>query len=96
MKNRNNVFTAILVVLAFAIAPVLQGGQHLEGGPDDLGSSASPTNPRDAQMPVITVHSTDNVTRGRIGSFVAGHETCTHVRWNVRELQGERHRYRWS
>jgi hypothetical protein len=70
MKNRNNVFTAILVVLAFAIAPVVQGGQHLEGGPDKLGTSASPTNPRDDQMPVITVHSTDNVTRGRIGSFV--------------------------
>jgi hypothetical protein len=68
MKDQNNVFTAILVVLAFAIAPVVQAGQHLEGGPSKLGSSASPTSPRDE--PVITVHSTDNVTRGKTGSFV--------------------------
>jgi hypothetical protein len=68
MKNRNNVFTAILVVLAFAIAPVVQGGQNLEGGPNKLATNASPTSPRDE--PVITVHSTDNVTRGKTGSFV--------------------------
>jgi len=68
MKNRNNVFTAILVVLAFAIAPVVQAGQHLDGGPNRLATNASPTSPRDE--PVITVHSTDNVTRGNTGSFV--------------------------
>jgi len=68
MKNRNNVFTAILVVLAFAIAPVVQAGQHLDGGPNRLATNASPTSPRDE--PVITVHSTDNVTRGKTGSFV--------------------------
>jgi hypothetical protein len=70
MKNRNNVFTAILVVLAFAIAPVVKGDQHLDGGPIKLATSASSTGPRDAQMPVITVHSTDNVTRGKTSSFV--------------------------
>jgi hypothetical protein len=68
MKNRNNVFTAILVVLAFAIAPVVQAGQHLDGGPNRLATNAPPTSPRDE--PVITVHSTDNVTRGKTGSFV--------------------------
>jgi len=68
MKNRNNVFTAILVVIAFAIAPVVQAGQHLDGGPNRLATNASPTSPRDE--PVITVHSTDNVTRGKTGSFV--------------------------
>jgi hypothetical protein len=70
MKNRNNVFTATLVVLAFAIAPVVKAEQHLDGGPIKLATSASSTSPRDAQMPVITVHSTDNVTRGNTGSFV--------------------------
>jgi hypothetical protein len=70
MKNRNNVFTAILVVLAFAIAPLVKAEQHLDGGPIKLATSASPTSPRDAQMPVITVHSTDNVTRGKTSSFV--------------------------
>ena len=29
MKNRNNVFTATLVVLAFAFAPVVKAAQHL-------------------------------------------------------------------
>ena len=70
MKNRNNVFTATLVVLAFAIAPVVKAEQHLEGGPIKLATSASSTSPRAEQMPVVTVHSTDNVTRGKIGSFV--------------------------
>ena len=70
MKNRNNIFTATLVVLAFAIAPVVKAEQHLDGGPIKLATSASPTSPRDEQMPVITVHSTDNVTRGKTGSFV--------------------------
>ena len=74
MKNRNNVFTATLVVLAFAIAPVVKAEQHLEGGPIKLATSASSTSPRDEQMPVVTVHSTDNVTRGRIGSFVLAME----------------------
>ena len=62
MKNRNNVYTATLVAIAFAFAPVLQAGQHLEGGPDPELSAAPAA--------VITVHSTDNVTRGKTGSFV--------------------------
>ena len=48
MKNRNNVFTATLVVLAFAFAPVLEAGQHLEGGPDPIGTSASFNSPPDS------------------------------------------------
>ena len=32
MKNRNNVFTATLVALAFAFAPVLEAGPRLDGG----------------------------------------------------------------
>jgi hypothetical protein len=61
MKNRNNIYTVTLVAIAFAFAPVLEAGQHPEGGPDPI-LAAAPT--------VVTVHSTDNVTRGRIGSFV--------------------------
>ena len=65
MKNRNNIYTVTLVAIAFAFAPVLEAGQHLEGGPDPESSGAAgPT------APVITVHSTDNVTRGKTGSFV--------------------------
>jgi len=65
MNNRNNVFTATLVVLAFAIAPVTKAARNPEGGPDPVSSALSAND-----AAVITVHSTDNVTRGQIGSFV--------------------------
>jgi len=61
MKNRNNVFITIVSALAFALAPVTKAAQNPEGGPDPL-PMAIPA--------VITVHRTDNVTRGKTGSFV--------------------------
>ncbi|MGC2628246.1 MAG: hypothetical protein WA269_15565 [Candidatus Udaeobacter sp.] len=64
MKNRNNIYTVTLVAIAFAFAPILQAGQHLEGGPDPTLGTSAPV------QAVITVHSTDNVTRGKTGSFV--------------------------
>ena len=64
MKNRNNIYTVTLVAIAFAFAPVLEAGQHLEGGPDPTLGTSAPV------QAVITVHSTDNVTRGKTGSFV--------------------------
>ena len=93
MKNRNNVYTVTLVAIAFAFAPVLEAGQHLEGGPDPaVGTSGAPTSPKpdggptyqfstassnangdngDAEdLPMITIHNTDNVIRGKTGSFV--------------------------
>ena len=49
--------------LAFALAPEPNAAQSLEGGPTvDPIVAAAP--------PVITIHSTDNVTRGKTGSFV--------------------------
>ena len=57
MKNRNNLCTATLVTLAFAFAPVLNAEQRPDGGPDPIEAA-------------VTIHSTDNVTRGKIGSFV--------------------------
>src|SRR5882762_4633558 len=68
MKNRNNVFTVTLVVLAFAIAPVTKAARNPEGGPDPISAATGPI--LTAASPVITVHSTDNVTRGKTGSFV--------------------------
>jgi len=41
MKNRNNLFTVTLVALAFALAPVVQAGPHLDGGPTKLATSKS-------------------------------------------------------
>jgi hypothetical protein len=69
MKNRNNICTATLVALAFAFAPVVQAGQHLDGGPIPLAANEG-ISAVGEQMPVITIHSTDNVSRGKIGSFV--------------------------
>ena len=65
MKNQNIVFITILSALAFALAPVTNAEQSLEGGPDPVSSALSAND-----AAVITVHSTDNVTRGKTGSFV--------------------------
>jgi len=63
MKNRNNI-CIILVALAFALAPVTKA----KPGPVKL--PPPPTGTEAAESPIITIHSTDNVTRGKIGSFV--------------------------
>src|SRR5882724_13662969 len=57
MKNRNNVFIATLVALAFALAPVTKAGPYPDGGPDPAPA-------------VISIHSTGDVARGKTGSFV--------------------------
>jgi hypothetical protein len=67
MKNQNTIFITIVSALAFALAlaPVTKAVQNPQGGPDPIqGAATAPT------QAVVTVHSTDNVTRGRIGSFV--------------------------
>jgi hypothetical protein len=57
MKNQNSVFITIVSALAFALAPVTKAAPSPGGGPDP-------------EPAVATVHSTDNVTRGKTGSFV--------------------------
>jgi hypothetical protein len=64
MKNRNTVFITIVSALAFALAP----GTNAKPGP--VKWPPPPTGPEIAESPIITIHSTDNVTRGKIGSFV--------------------------
>jgi hypothetical protein len=51
----------LVLVLGSAITP-------MHGGTEP--SSASVIGPPDQQLPVVTIHSTDNVTRGQIGTFV--------------------------
>ena len=82
MKNRNNQLTAILFVIAFAFAGIVQATPRLDGGPTRLPaneaprpdggpvSAADPTSPQDEQMPVIIINSTGDVSRGKTGSFV--------------------------
>src|SRR4026207_786923 len=106
MKNRNNIFTTTLVALAFALALGAEASPAPDGGPTYLFSTASSNangENGDAQdLPMITIHSTDNVIRGKDRFIRPGHEVCrghevnTRVRWKVCKLQGKRHRYRWS
>ena len=58
MKNRNNIYTTTLVALAFALALGAEASPRPDGGPTG------------EDLPVITIHSTDNVIRGKTGSFV--------------------------
>ena len=69
MKNPNNQLTATLFVVALALAPIVQAGPKPDGGPTrppppNENSEAIP------ESPVITIHSTDDVTRGKTGTFV--------------------------
>ena len=73
MKNRNTQLTAVLFVLAFALAPIVQAVPSPDGGPTPrppANEAPYPDGGPDPAAAVITVHSTDNVTRGKIGSFV--------------------------
>ena len=67
MKNRNNIYTTTLVALAFALALGAEASPRPDGGPTYLLSTASSDG---EDLPVITIHSTDNVIRGKTGSFV--------------------------
>lgn len=75
MKNRNTHLTAILFVVAFALGPIVQANPRPDGGPTHVNTFA--TNPRVSanseaipETPAVTIHSADNVTRGKIGTFV--------------------------
>ena len=75
MKNQNTVFITIVSALAFALAPVTKAAPHPEGGPDPVPATGASlpgagNGAPSAVATVITVHSTDNVTRGNTGSFV--------------------------
>src|SRR5262245_43151767 len=97
--------TAVLFVLAFALAPIGQGAPSPDGGPthrvvsneapspdggpthriandapspdggptylaNDRVSANMEAIPEGENLPIITIHSTDNVSRGKTGSFV--------------------------
>ena len=64
MKHQNPVLIAIVFALAFALAPVTKAAP----GPIQLPPPAP--RPEAVEFPMITIHSTDNVIRGKTGSFV--------------------------
>jgi len=73
MKNRNTQLTTILLVLAFALAGIVQAAPSPDGGPTRSPANEAPYpdgGPQGEQRQVVTIHSTDNVTRGKTGSFV--------------------------
>ena len=99
MKNRNNKVTAVLFVIALALAPMVQAMPEPQGGPTNVrntpkgrarpAQAARPYRPANlsadaeagdnsearafslsSSIPVATIYSTDNVTRGKTGTFV--------------------------
>jgi hypothetical protein len=73
MKNRNTKFTAILLVLALALASIVQAERRPDGGPTYPSadeSSVYATSLQDGELPVVMIYSTGDVTRGKTGSFV--------------------------
>jgi len=83
MKNRNTKFTAILFVLAFALASIVQARPGPSPGPthppandgvsaNSEANSAYSTSSEGENLPVVTIHSTGDIPRGKTGSFVLG------------------------
>jgi hypothetical protein len=74
MKNQNIVFIAIAFVFALApvtrAKPIPQGGPTVEAAANAPAATAYSTSPEAVELPVVTIHSTDNVIRGKIGAFV--------------------------
>ena len=83
MKNQNTVFITIVSALAFALAPVTNAKPGpIKWPPPATGAEA-------AESPAVTIHSTDNVTRGKVGSLVLAMQpaldsyACTQLRRKV-------------
>ncbi len=78
MKNQNIVFIAMAFAfaVAFALAPVTQAAPNPGGIPtpaaaaNQSATSDNSTGPEAVELPVVTIHSTGNVLRGKTGSFV--------------------------
>ena len=64
MKNQNIILIAIAFALAFALAPVTKAAQSpVQWPPPSTGTEGE-------NLPVVTIHSTGNILRGKTGSFV--------------------------
>ena len=78
MKNQNIVVIAMASALAFALAPLTGAQPSPQGGPTrDAAPAAAPASEQPcplgaecAQLPVVSIHSTGNILRGKTGSFV--------------------------
>src|ERR1700758_217712 len=71
MKNQNLVVIAIAFALAFALTPVTQAVPNPGGIPTSTTSAVNnQSNDEGEQLPLISIHSSGNVLRGKTGSFV--------------------------
>ena len=99
MKNQNNKVTAVLFVVALALAPMVQASPQPQGGPGSVSSRIAPTARQrpaavarpdrtpallgagenseaqgvavaDRNVAMATIYATDNVIRGKTGTFV--------------------------
>src|SRR5262249_3619391 len=78
MKNQNTICIAIMLAVAFALAPVTWGNPTPQGGPaiepaatqQSSAEVACPLGVNCEQLPVISIHSAGNILRGKTGSFV--------------------------
>ena len=78
MKNQNTICIAIVLALAFALAPVTNAAPSPGGIP--TASAAANQQPSSEvpcpqgvnceQLPVVAIHSTGDILRGKTGSFV--------------------------
>jgi hypothetical protein len=68
MKNRNTQLTAVLFVVALALAPIVQATPEPQGGPTRLANDQLTSDSEN--LAVVSIYSTGNVARGNIGSFV--------------------------
>ncbi len=57
------------ILLSLGLVFVL-GSAIMQAHGGSAASSDYPTGPQDAEVPVVTIHSTGDVTRGKTGSFV--------------------------
>src|SRR5690348_16880484 len=71
MKNQNTICIAIVLALAFALAPVTNATPN-PGGIPTTSAATQNLQASDAgeNLPVISIHSAGNVLRGKTGSFV--------------------------
>ena len=79
MKNQNSILIAVAVALGFALAPVTKGTPIPGGGPNpnpvastarQAVNSAESMGSEEVGVPVISIHSTGNILRGKTGAFV--------------------------
>lgn len=77
MKNQNIVVIVMASALAFALAPLTGAQPTPQGGPTHDAAPAAPASEQPcplgadcAQLPVVSIHSTGDILRGKTGSFV--------------------------